>query len=57
VRYLQGIKALFEDIDLKTEVFEGLDELSPKEGILATAGLAGMTYRWTLVRNYLCGCV
>jgi 3-hydroxyacyl-CoA dehydrogenase len=45
VRYLQGIKALFEDIDLKTEVFEGLDEPSPKEGILPTAASAGMTYR------------
>jgi len=45
VRYLQGIEALFEDIDWKAEVFEELDKPSPEEGIPATTASAGMTYR------------
>ncbi len=57
MRYLQEKEAVFEDIDVKTEVFEELDEASPKKAILATTALAGMTGRWALVRNYLCGCV
>ncbi len=47
-------KPVLEYIDVKDELFEELDEPSPKEGILATAALAGMTYRWTLLRNHLC---